>query len=163
MPVRGGAERGSTLAAGVADIGADGFGGTGGGAVGIAPVPTFGAEAAGAEITGAGVGAGAAGAAAAGAGAAFGADAVAPAEAPPKTNTLRLVFNCMRLYNSPGVIINSLAPAWTVAPSSTKSSVIMPSHGALTAMEVLSVSMWQTSSSSFTASPIAEIECSIQG
>lgn len=38
-----GAERGSMLAAGVAETGEDGFGGTGGGVVGMAPAATCGA------------------------------------------------------------------------------------------------------------------------
>ena len=56
---------------------------------------------------------------------------------------------------APAVMEKSLAPGWTVDPSSTKSSVMTPEHGAFTGIEVLSVSMWQISSSSLTESPTA--------
>merc|ERR1719468_509482 len=93
-----------------------------------------------AGIGGAG-GGGGGGAAAAGVGAATsGAAGLAAAGAAPP---------------APSFILRSLVPGDTVAPSSTRSSVITPAAGEGTGTEVLSVSISQRTSSSATESPTA--------
>lgn len=54
---------------------------------------------------------------------------------------IKLRFERPIFVNRPGVIENRLAPAWTVAPSSTKISAMTPAKGAFTGIEVLSVSI----------------------
>merc|ERR1719362_1853554 len=110
---------------GVTFLGAAGIGGAGGGVLGM------GAAAA--------AGGGGGGAAAAGA-ATSGAAGLAAAGAPPP---------------APSFILRSLVPGDTVAPSSTRSSVITPAAGEGTGTDVLSVSISQMTSSSATESPTA--------
>merc|ERR1719341_2928543 len=85
-------------------------------------------------------GGGGAAAAGAGAGAATSAAGLAAAGAPPP---------------APSFILRSLVPGDTVAPSSTRSSVITPAAGEGTGTDVLSVSISQMTSSSATESPTA--------
>merc|ERR1719480_695351 len=56
---------------------------------------------------------------------------------------------------APSFILRSLVPGDTVAPSSTRSSVMTPAAGEGTGTEVLSVSISQSTSSSATESPTA--------
>merc|ERR1719362_999827 len=111
---------------GVTFLGAAGMGGAGAGVLGM-----------GAAAAAGGGGAAAAGAAGA---ATSGAAGLAAAGAPPP---------------APSFILRSLVPGDTVAPSSTRSSVITPAAGEGTGTDVLSVSISQMTSSSATESPTA--------